>query len=123
MSEILPTIHELRTACRYAFDVTDADFAASRKQRAAGSRALYCWLLADIFKLTPAEVAKACGVDRTTAARLIGEMKQRVESRDPYTLSLIDRAERFAAALVHTRLGPVPWRKETDAEPASQAAT
>ena len=33
----------------------------------------------------------------------------------------IDRAERFAAALVHTRLGPVPWRKETDAVPESQA--
>lgn len=123
MSEILPTIHELRTACRYAFDVTDADFAASRKQRAAGSRALYCWLLADIFQLDAAEVAEACQIDRSTVYRMLAEMGELVRNKDEYTLDLIDRAERFAAALVHTRLGPVPWRKETDAEPASQAAT
>lgn len=101
--------------------VTDADFAASRKQRAAGSRALYCWLLADIFKLDAAEVAEACQIDRSTVYRMLADMGERVRNKDAFTLDLIDRAERFAAALVHTRLGPVPWRKETDAVPESQA--
>jgi hypothetical protein len=118
--EHLPTIHELRTACRHAFDVTDADFAASRKQRAAGSRALYCWLLADIFELDAAEVAEACQIDTSTVYRMLADMREHVRNKDAYTLDLIDRAERFAAALVHTRLGPVPWRKETDAVPESQ---
>lgn len=124
--DILPTIYELRIACRQAGDVTESQFTRDRSTSAATGRALYCHLLRDIYGLSIAEVSEACGVDRTTVGRYLAEIDERIRARDTFTLSLIDEAEKFAAALVHLRLGPVPWRKETpcpNTDPCSTQAS